>query len=79
MLLSLGYDETDAKRISYIVGHHHTYSNVVGDDYQILIEADFLVNFFEEKRSRAYIENVLTHIFKTSAGIALCKIMFGID
>ncbi len=30
-------------RIVFLVGHHHTYSKVEGQDYQILLEADFLV------------------------------------
>ncbi len=39
-------------RICYLIGHHHTYTNVQGMDYQILLEADFLVNAFEEKMSK---------------------------
>lgn len=36
-----------AERVSYLVGHHHTYDHIDGMDYQILVEVDFLVNFNE--------------------------------
>ncbi len=31
-------------RVAYLVGHHHTLEAIEGPDYQILIEADYLVN-----------------------------------
>jgi hypothetical protein len=44
MLTSLHYGETVIDRVCYLIAHHHTYINVDGIDYQLLIEADFLVN-----------------------------------
>lgn len=41
MLVKLGYSTDIIERVCYLVGHHHTYSNIVGEDYQILVEADF--------------------------------------
>ena len=49
MLEELEFDETDIEQICYLVGHHHTYTNIEGIDYQILVEIDFLVNFYEDK------------------------------
>ncbi len=43
-----GWPETVIRRVSYLVGHHHTYTEIDGMDYQLLVEADFLVNLFEE-------------------------------
>ena len=40
----LGVDEKRTQRVEYMVGHHHTYTNVDGVDMRILLEADFLVN-----------------------------------
>ena len=37
-------------RVIYLVTHHHTYTDVQGMDYQILLEADYLVN---AERSRS--------------------------
>ena len=44
LLEILGYDEKVIERVCYLVGHHHSYDEIDGEDYQILVEADFLVN-----------------------------------
>ena len=63
-------------RIMYLVGHHHSYKDIDGDDYQILIEADFLVNMFEDEMSDSGIRAACGNIFKTPAGTRLCKTMY---
>ena len=60
-----------AERISWLVAHHHTYTHVDGLDYQILLEADFLVNADEGGLARAAIENMRQSVFRTGAGIRL--------
>ena len=62
---------SDTARISWLVAHHHTYTNVDGLDYQILLEADFLVNAGESNYSLATIKNTRQHIFRTATGIRL--------
>lgn len=47
MLTEIGYPQEVVDRVCYLVGHHHTYLDMDGMDYQILVEADFLVNLFE--------------------------------
>ena len=79
MLRGLGYPEGVIARVCYLVGHHHTYTDVVGDDYQILIEADFLVNIFEGKMQPAAIRSTLDTIFRTETGKAYCRVMFQVD
>ena len=76
MLKKLGYDEELVQRVSYLVGHHHTYDPIDGMDYQILVEADFLVNLFENETSRKPAEMALERIFKTETGKEICKTMF---
>ena len=61
----------DRARISWLVAHHHTYTHVDGLDYQILLEADFLVNADEGGLARAAIENMRQSVFRTGAGIRL--------
>lgn len=78
MLMNLNYPKDVMLRVSYLVGHHHTYHPIDGMDYQILVEADFLVNLFEDQCSKSAIENTLQQIFKTKTGTQLCKTMFGI-
>lgn len=60
-------------RVCYLVGHHHTYTDIDGADYQILVEADFLVNLYEGKESREAIEHAYDKIFRTEAGRRMCR------
>lgn len=76
MLENLGLDEADIERICYLVGHHHTYTNIDGIDYQILVEADFLVNFYEDHLSQDVIQSTYDRIFQTKAGKELCRISY---
>lgn len=76
LLNKLGFKQKIVKRVSYLVGHHHTYSNIDGIDYQILVEADFLVNLYENQNDKDTIKNTYNKIFKTEAGRKLCREMF---
>ena len=58
------------ERVVYLVSHHHTYKNVDGLDYQILLEADFLVNADESNMTDDSISNARENIFKTNTGIS---------
>ena len=76
MLEDLQYDKAKTDRVCYLIGHHHTYDQIDGIDYQILVEADFLVNLAEEQSSRETIESVKNKIFKTKTGIWLINKIF---
>jgi metal dependent phosphohydrolase len=39
-------DAKTVDRICYIIGNHHTYTKIDGIDFQILVEADFIVNIY---------------------------------
>ena len=78
MMLGCGFTPAQADRVAYLVGHHHTYTNINGMDYQILVEADFLVNLYEDSVPKAAAQNVLDKIFKTQTGKTICKEMFAL-
>ncbi len=65
-------------RICYLIGHHHTYTGIDGLDYQILVEADFLVNIYESHYNRESIQHVYDTVFQTKTGKEICRLMFGI-
>lgn len=67
-----------AERIVYLVGHHHTPEGIDGMDYQILIEADYLVNAEESHYSAANIRHTMETVFKTETGVTLLKSVYGI-
>ena len=66
------------ERIAYLVAHHHTFNNIDGIDYQILIEADYIVNAEESCYSKENIRNFSEKFFKTTTGINLLKSLFGL-
>jgi hypothetical protein len=78
LLDNLGFDKAVSERVQYLIAHHHTYSNVDGMDYQILIEADFLVNLHEDKASKEAIEYAYNNVFMTETGKKICRDMYNI-
>ncbi len=76
MLEQSGYEKADIERICYLIAHHHTYENINGIDYQILVEADFLVNIYEDMLSQEAILSIKEKIFKTKEGIRLLEEMY---
>lgn len=74
----LGFSEAVIRRVEFLVGHHHTYTNIDSPDYQILVEADFLVNLYEDGESRETVQNVRKNIFRTGSGIRILDDMFGL-
>ncbi|MFI3168175.1 MAG: phosphohydrolase [Bacillota bacterium] len=76
MLVALKFEPSIIDRVCYLIAHHHTYKNVDGADYQILLEADFLVNLYEDGVSEVAVNSALKNIFKTKTGISICKSMF---
>ena len=63
-------------RVSYIVSHHHTINGIDGIDYQIMIEADYLVNADESNFSESNVRNMLEKVFKTETGKFLIQSMY---
>ena len=71
-----GMSETQIERVSYLVGHHHTFSDIHGMDHQVLIEADYIANASENGYGRKSIEHFTDRIAKTEAGKRLIKEVF---
>lgn len=76
LLSKFDMNEGEIDRICYIIGNHHTYSNIDGIDFQILVEADFLVNIFEDSMSPDAVRKIKETIFKTQTGISLLQSMY---
>ena len=63
LLEKLGFNDKVSNRVQYLIAHHHTYDNIDGIDYQILVEADFLVNMYEENLSKQAVQTTCDKIF----------------
>ena len=70
------YSSKFVERVCWLVGHHHTYDEVDGLDYQILLEADFLVNAGEMKTEDEAIRTMYEEVFRTRSGKKLLKDMY---
>lgn len=76
MLERIGIDGAIVDRVCWLIAHHHTYHTIDSIDYQILVEADFLVNIFEDEMSIASIKNIRKKIFKTKSGLKLLDALY---
>ena len=73
-----GVSAEEVERVCYLIAHHHTYENVEGLDYRILLEADFLVNAMEDELDKEAIVHFRDKVFETKTGIHLINTMFGL-
>ena len=78
MLGAEGLPPEETERICYLIGHHHTYSAIDGTDYQILIEADFLVNIFEDGLGPDAARTIREKHFRTPGGRAVISRLYGL-
>ena len=79
LLESLGCEEALIERVCYLIAHHHTYDGVDGPDYQILLEADFLVNAYEDGISARAIRAFRAKVFRTQSGLRLLDAIYGLS
>ena len=78
-LQECGYPEDIVNRVAFLVAHHHTYYCVEGMDWQILLEADLLVNAAEQNYSKERVKIFADRIFRTKSGIRLVETIYGND
>ncbi len=71
-----GYSDGQMDRICWLIAHHHTYHASEDIDYQILIEADFLVNLYEDNEPADAILKIRKDIFRTKSGLKILDDMF---
>ncbi|MBT3319313.1 MAG: HD domain-containing protein [Clostridia bacterium] len=68
--------EQSKERVLYLIAHHHTYDNIDGIDYRIIVEADFLVNAEEKNISEAAFSKAYDKFFRTRSAKELAAAMF---
>ena len=76
LLKDAGLTGKQLERVAFLVSKHHTYSNVDGLDWQILLEADYLVNAAEGSYSKDAISRFLEFYVNTPTGTALMRSIF---
>ena len=71
-----GFSPAFIDRVCFLIAHHHTYKNLDGPDYQILLEADFLVNAYEDQLSAQAIRSFRDQVFRTASGCMLLDTIY---
>ena len=66
-------------RVAFLVGHHHTFTDIQSMDYQILLEADYIANAAENGYEQRNVENFIHKIMRTESGKSLAKAVFCIQ
>ena len=75
-LADTGLSGAQIDRVAFLVGHHHSYTDVDGPDYQILLEADYIANACENGYDRQAVEAFLQRFMKTDSGRRLARAVF---
>lgn len=76
ILKPFGLKKDVIDRVCYLIGNHHTCNKIDGIDFQILVEADFIVNIYEDNLGKEQINNIYNRYFKTRTGREYFKSMF---
>ncbi len=79
MLMALEFSPALINRVCDIVAHHHTYDQIDAVDLQIIVEADFIVNAYEDGLSKQSIKTFRDKIFRTETGIHYLNELFALE
>jgi HD superfamily phosphodiesterase len=71
LLEKLGAEKHVIDRVCWLIARHHTYTGITGNDYQALVEADFIVNVYEDAMPKQAAEHFMKKVFQTKTGIDL--------
>ena len=73
LLATLGFSREVTERVCFLIGRHHTYEEVEGLDWRILLEADYLVNMIEGNHPARAIDQARDTFFQTTEGKRLIE------
>ena len=76
MLRQCGADEQESERVQWLIAHHHTYTAGEEKDFRILLEADFLVNAYEDGMTAEQCKTAKDRVFRTETGKQYLEEMF---
>ena len=65
-------------RVAWLVAHHHTFSDIDGLDYQILVEADYIANASENGYSQVNVRNFMEKFMRTESGKRILTAVTGV-
>ncbi|MBP3637719.1 MAG: GNAT family N-acetyltransferase [Clostridia bacterium] len=75
MLGALHIPQAVIDRVCFLIAHHHTTQGVDAPDWQILLEADFLVNAIENSMLPKTVQAYRDTVFRTAEGLHLLSLL----
>ncbi|WP_320047454.1 HAD hydrolase-like protein [uncultured Ilyobacter sp.] len=78
LIKDIDLPEKIKERVYYLIGNHHSYDKIDGLDFQILVEADFLVNIYEDNMSSETAATVKKKYFETKTGREYISSLYGV-
>lgn len=76
LLEQVGADPAARERILWLIAHHHTYAASDDTDFRILVEADFLVNAYEDALPPDACRTAEERLFRTRTGRMLLQKLY---
>ena len=76
ILTDLDFNPDVVERVCFIISRHHTFKAVDGIDFQLLVEADFLVNSTEDHMTDHQIIHFANNIFRSESGFMYLRKLF---
>lgn len=76
LLEQVGADPAACERILWLIAHHHTYTASEDRDFRILLEADFLVNAYEDALPPDACQTADEKVFRTRTGRMLLQKLY---
>jgi HD superfamily phosphodiesterase len=76
IMKSLSFSEDKIDRVCFVISKHHTFTAVDGIDFQLLVEADFLVNSSEDHMSEYQITHFTKNIFRSESGLDYLRLLY---
>ena len=71
-----GAGEDIIERVCFIIGHHHSFEYIDDLDFQVLVEADFIVNACEKGLERDTVGDFVEKYFRTDSGKRIIRQLF---
>jgi hypothetical protein len=79
LLSGLGIAPSVIGRVCWLIAHHHSYEDIREIDHQLLVEADFLVNLYEDGMPPETVRRFEERVFRSEAGKALLRAELGAE
>lgn len=79
ILDNLGYNRDFTDRVCFLIGHHHSYSKIDSIDFQILVEADLLVNLDEGDLPKNSAASIRQKYFSTTTGRKIITSLYQLE